>query len=108
MDARPGLPRDGSFPIRITPKGRIELSGSGGSWLPTPGGLIPGKWYELKLIWDCTNHEALLELDGVEIGRLHQFVSTDGVCYLRIRSIASTSDVGGIYIKTVTVTVAPA
>ena len=103
----PGLPRDGAFPIRVTPKGRIELNGSGGSWLATPGDLKPGKWHELKLTWDCTNHQALMELDGVEIGQLHQFITTDGVCYLRIRSTAAATDVGGFYVSSVKVKVTP-
>ncbi len=103
----PGLARDGSFPIRITPKGRVELNGSGGSWLATPGDLLPGKWHELKVSWDCLNQEALLELDGAEIGRLHQFVSTDGVCYLRLRSTAVATDDAGMLIKSVKVHVTP-
>jgi hypothetical protein len=46
-----------------------------------------------------------LELDGVEIGRLHQYVSADGVCYLRIRSTATATDQAGMYIKSVKVVV---
>jgi len=103
----PGLPREGSFPVRITNKGRIELNGSGGSWLATPGDLIPGRWHELKLTWDCVSHEALMKLDGVEIGRLRQFISTDGVCYLRIRSTATVTDEAGMYLKSVKVHVTP-
>jgi hypothetical protein len=99
----PGLPRDGAFPIRITNKGRVELNGSGGSWLATPGDLLPGKWHELKLTWDCSNQAALMELDGAEIGRLHQFVATDGVCYLRIRLTAPATDEAGLFIKAVRV-----
>jgi hypothetical protein len=103
----PGLPRDASFPIQINAKARILLNGSGGSWLATPGDLVPGKWHELKLTWDCANREALLDLDGIEIGRLHQYVCTDGVCYLRIRSTAAVTDHAGIYIKAIRVNVAP-
>jgi hypothetical protein len=103
----PGLPREGAFPIRITNKGRIELNGSGGSWLSTPGDLLPGKWHELKLTWDCTAHSALMELDGVEIGQLHQYVSTDGVCYLRIRSTASATDEAGMFIRSVKMNTQP-
>jgi hypothetical protein len=97
----PGLPRDASFPVRITAKGRIELNGSGGTWLATPGDLTPGKWHELKLSWDCADHAALLELDGEEIGRLHQYVCTDGVCYLRIRSTATATDDAGMFVESV-------
>jgi hypothetical protein len=100
----PGLARDASFPWQIDAKGRILISGSGGSWLPTPGDVTPGQWHELKLTWDCPRHEALLQLDGVEIGRLRQYVSTDGVCYLRIRSTAASIDEAGMSIKSVQVT----
>lgn len=99
----PGLPRDACFPFQINNKGRVLLCGSGGSWLQTPGDLAPGKWHDLKLAWDCANREALLELDGVEIGRLHQYVCADGVCYLRIRSTAQVTDNAGIYVKSVLV-----
>lgn len=103
----PGLPRDAAFPIQISSKGRVMLNGSGGSWLATPGDLTPGKWHELKLTWDCTNHEALLELDGIEIGRLHQYVCTDGVCYLRIRSTAAGTDDAGMCMRSVKVSSEP-
>jgi hypothetical protein len=99
----PGLPRDASFPIRITPKGRIELNGSGGTWLSTPGDLVAGTWHELKLSWNCTDRGALLELDGVEIARLHQYVCTDGVCYLRLRSTAPATDDAGMYLRSISV-----
>ena len=103
MAGRPGRQ---SFPLQINAKDRVLVCGSGGSWLPSPGDLTPGNWHEVKLTWDCANHEALLELDGVEVGRLHQYVCTDGVCYLRIRSTAATTDEAGMYIKSVKVTTA--
>lgn len=103
----PGLTRDGAFPLQINAKGRILLNGSGGSWLATPGDLTPGRWHELTLAWDCVKHEALLQLDGVEIGRLHQYVCTDGVCYLRIRSTAEKTDEAGMYIRSIKVRAMP-
>ncbi len=100
----PGLPRDACFPVQINAKGRFLLNGSGGTWLSAPGELAPGRWHQLKLNWDCAGHEALMELDGIEIGRLHQYVCTDGVCYLRLRSTAATTDEAGMYIRSVQVT----
>jgi len=97
----PGLPRDACFPVQINAQGRILLNGSGGSWLATPGDLTPGRWHELRLAWDCGAHQALMELDGTEIARLHQYVCADGVCYLRIRSTAAATDGAGLYVRSV-------
>lgn len=103
----PGLARDACFPIQINNKGRIMLNGSGGTWLATPGDLTAGKWHELKFTWDCNSHEALLELDGQEIGRLRQYVCADGVCYLRLRSLAPAMDEAGMYVRSVSVRAGP-
>jgi len=100
----PGLPRDASFPLQINAQGRVLVNGSGGSWLPSPGDLTPGVWHELELTWDCENDEALVKLDGVEVGRLHQYVATDGVCYLRMRSTAEGTDDAGMYVRSVKMT----
>ena len=105
--ALPGVPRDGCFPLRVTAKGRVELNGSRGSWLPTPGDLVPGQWHALKLTWDCDSHRAFLHLDGVEIGVIEQFTCAPGVCYLRLCSTAAETDNGGLYIRSVNVSVAP-
>lgn len=75
--------------------------------LPTPGDLVPGKWHELEMTWECENHEALVRLDGEEIARLHQFVSAPGACYLRLRSVASETDSAGLYVRRVDVAVEP-
>ncbi len=99
----PGLEREGSFPIKIDEKGRIFLNGSGGSRLPTPGDLEYGTTHKITINWDCNNHEALLLLDNVEIGRLHQYVCTEGVCYFRMRSLATETDTAGLLLKSLTV-----
>ncbi|UCH33587.1 MAG: exo-alpha-sialidase [Armatimonadota bacterium] len=101
----PGLPRDASFPLQITPEGRIRIIGSGGTWLDTPGDIAPGKWHHLDLVWDCTKGRAVLRLDGMEIAVMEQYVRARGVCYLRIRSTATDTDSAGFYIGSVRVNV---
>ena len=105
--ALPGVPREGCFPLRVTANGRIELVGSRGSWLATPGDLVPGRWHALKLNWDCDARRAFLELDGVEIGVIEQFTCAPGVCYLRLRSTATKTDDRGFYIRSVNISVVP-
>lgn len=99
----PGLPREGSFPWRITAKGRIQIIGSGGSWLDTPGDLTPGRWHDLRLRWDCRQGQAELALDGTHIGVIEQYVRTRGLCYLRLRSTADGSDEAGLWVRDVQV-----
>ena len=41
------------------------------------------------------------------IGQLHQYVCTDGVCYLRIRSTATATDEAGMYVESMKVQVRP-
>jgi len=105
--ALPGVPRDGCFPFRVTANGRVELNGSRGSWLPTPGNLTPGQWHTLKLIWDCDAQRAFLSLDGIEIGVIEQFICAPGVCYLRLLSVAEKTDDAGLYIRSVNISVVP-
>jgi hypothetical protein len=99
----PGLPRDASFPLRIMPNGRVKIIGSGGTWLDTPGDLVPGKWHVLHLAWDCRTGRAVLRLDGTEIAVMEQYVRTRGICYLRLRSTAPSTDSAGLYIKSVNI-----
>jgi len=105
--ALPGLPRDGSFPFRINAKGTVEIIGSGGSWVATPGVITPGTWYKLALIWDCSERRARLLLDDTEIAVIEQFVCAPGICYLRLRSMAEGMDEAGMYVRSVAVKVAP-
>lgn len=104
----PGLVRDGSFPLRILSSGRVEIVGSGGTWLATPGDLVLGSWHELRLAWDCSSHAGLVRLDGEEIARLEQYVWAPGICYLRIRLLSPCKDERGVLVRSVRATVAPA
>ena len=80
-------------------KGRLQVNGSRGSWLDTPGDLAPRRWHSLKLTWDCDAQRALLSLDGVEVGVIEQFTCAPGVCYLRLRSLANKTDDAGLYVR---------
>jgi len=103
----PGLARDGSFPFRILASGRIEIIGSGSSWLATPGDLTRGRFHDLRLEWSCPSSEAILLLDEAEVARLHQYVCAEGMCYFRIRSLARDVDGKGLYLKRLRVDVEP-
>lgn len=105
--ALPAVPRDGCFPFRITSQGRIEISGSRGSWLATPGDLIPGRRHDLTLAWNCAEQRAFLALDGVEIAVIEQLTCAPGICYLRLRSTAEKTDPAGLCVFAVTIAVAP-
>jgi len=70
----PGLPREGAFPVRILSSGRLQIIGSGGTWLDTPGDLVPGRWHTLRLAWDCRAGQAVLHLDGEEVANIEQYV----------------------------------
>ncbi len=97
----PGISRDGCFPLRITPQGRIEIIGSRGSWRATPGDLRPGKWHRLTLSWDCGQRRATLLLDDAEIAVIEQYVQGPGIAYLRFRSTAAAADPAGMYLRSV-------
>ena len=99
----PGLPRDASFPFQIMPSGRVKIIGSGGTWLDTPGDLVAGKWHDLRLAWNCRTGQATLRLDGTEIAVMEQYVRARGVCYLRLRSTAPSTDPAGLHIRSVAV-----
>jgi hypothetical protein len=89
------------------PTGRIKIIGSGGTWLDTPGDLAPGKWHELRIAWNCQSGQATLRLDGTEIAVVEQYVHARGLCYLRLRSTAPSTDPAGLFIKSVTVNLSP-
>ena len=103
----PGLPRDAGFPFQITAGGRVKIIGSGGSWLDTPGELAPSRWHALRLKWDCRIGRGALDLDGTEIAAIEQYVRTRGLCYLRLRSTAASTDTAGLYLKSVRVEARP-
>lgn len=105
--ALPGVPRDGCFPFRVVAKGRIQLMGSRGSWLDTPGDLTSGRWHAIRLRWDCAAKSATLSLDGTEIGVIEQFTWAPGVCYLRLRCLAEGVDPGGFHLSRVRIAVVP-
>jgi hypothetical protein len=105
--ALPGLPREGSFPVRIEPSGAVRIVASGGAWVDTPGELAPGAWHRLELDWDCEVRRAALRLDGTRVAVIEQFVSAPGLCYLRLRSTARGTDGAGLHVRLVSGSVLP-
>lgn len=64
----------------------------------------PNQWHDLMLRWDCAERNARIELDGQPAGAAPQLRSTTGICYLRLRSTAETTD-AGFLVETVKVEV---
>jgi hypothetical protein len=79
------------FNVWVAPDGRL----SGG------GRLTPGKWHDLWLDWSCAKRECRVVLDGRTAGTLPLLRETKGVNYLRLRSTAEGTDMGGLLIESV-------
>lgn len=62
-----------------------------------PGGvgLTEGKWQELVLTWSEAKRECLVALDGAVVAQMPLRRETLGACYLRLRSLAQTTDPAG-------------
>ncbi len=77
--------------LRIAPSGRVASS----------YGLKPGRWHELELWWnDIGVCKALLDGRVVkQFGTARQ--NRNGFCYLRLRSISTRVDEGGLLVESV-------
>ena len=65
-------------------------------------GVGPEEWHELAFKWDCEKRACQVTLDGKEQRNLPlQHATADGVCYLRLRSLAEESEVEGVWVESV-------
>jgi hypothetical protein len=75
-----------------------------------PGGarLEPGRWHDLELDWNTSAGQCRVRVDGRQVARLAQTRETAGVCYLRLRSTADSTDTAGLLVEAAEADVTPA
>jgi hypothetical protein len=86
------------YNIRIGPEGKT------GRGIP----LAPGKWTELEIKWDCGKRECEVFVDGEKKSTIFQSRASEGVCYLRLRSAAETTEEGGFLVESAEAAISPA
>ncbi len=64
-----------------------------------PEKLEADRWYTIQLDWDCMKHECRVSLDSRQVTLLPQLKTSEGACYLRIRSTAEHTDKTGFLIE---------
>lgn len=70
--------------------------------LPSGAALKPGQWHTITLRWNLEKDDCQALLDGQPAGRLTaQNADSTGICYLRLRSTATTIDTAGMLIESV-------
>ncbi len=80
--------------------------GSGGR-LPQGGTLDPDRWYDLWFAWDVAKRECRVSLDSRQIALLPLSRSSEGACYLRLRSTAQETDRAGFLVESVEADASP-
>jgi len=93
--------------VRLT-GGRIVLFWNKCLRFPYAYGTIAGKtigtvgqWHTLEIAWDGTRRAGSVSLDGRPVRDLPLSRETDGACYLRLRSTASSTDDRGFLVASV-------
>lgn len=71
----------------------LEISDDG-SLSNTDVQLIPSKWYDLSLSWDCPDGWCEIAIDQVTVGKLRLSRQTEFVNYLRLNAIGDSPDEG--------------
>lgn len=97
----PGLAKQGGVSLRVTGEGKLQAVGSGVSWVDMGTTLTPGAWHELSIRWDCPAGQATLTVDGIPVGVVPVLGPEPGVCYLRLRPLAETTDHAGLMVRKV-------
>lgn len=70
-------------------------------------GIEPGVWHELVLAWNQTGSACAVRLDNAIVTSLPRLRRGDGVCYLRLRTIATAPEAGGVLLESVEADVSP-
>ncbi len=63
------------------------------------GKLQKGRWHDLQLRWDCEAWQCQVSLDGVQAGSLHLRRESDGLSYVRLRSVAENPEAGSLVVE---------
>ncbi len=68
-----------------------------------------GRWHNMELIWDCDRRICDLVIDSrkVESIPMNRTPQTQGICYLRLRSTAPSTDLHGLLVQFVAAHVTP-
>jgi hypothetical protein len=76
--------------------------------LPDGSRIIQGKWHDMELNWNCDKRICDVFIDHRKVVSvpLNRTPQSQGVCYLRLRSTASTTDPDGLLVQSVAAHVA--
>ncbi|MFA6108798.1 MAG: sialidase family protein [Candidatus Latescibacterota bacterium] len=67
----------------------------------------PGLWHELVLAWRLAGSTCEVLLDGGIISHLPLLRRGEGICYLRLRTVATDPEEGGVLLESAEVNVSP-
>ena len=81
------------------PYKRIEEKAIQGDNVGVP--LLTDRWYNLHIDWDAELNVANLWVDGRYSGTLLGLENARGIGYLRLRSAAATTDLGGLWVTSI-------
>ncbi len=96
------------LPVQLVPEIEAGQFGGKGGWYALGGGLMAGarlragRWYELRLAWDCEAGACEVFVNGERapvLPQLHD--SPGGPSYLRLRSTADAVDEAGVLVERV-------
>jgi hypothetical protein len=67
----------------------------------------PDRWHELVLAWNQAGSACAIRLDHATIASLPRLRHGEGVCYLRLRTVATMPEAGGVLLESVEADVSP-
>lgn len=84
----------------------FNLDVDGAGRLENGARITLNRWHTLEMRWDCQKRNCQVILDGRKVETLPLLRETSGVCYLRLRPTAQTTDDFGMLIESVSADVA--